>query len=491
MKRDYLKKKSRDFFNFCLHQVGVCAVLLMSITSFQNASAQVVEFNNTGATNTTNGLRITINNSTQMQVRRWNTSTSSTGGQVYSPNVVPNGVLSNDGGLDNGIFLRANGRVYGPSHGVGSGYAPSGGMYSTSTIGAVTPTNPSSPGVQQSATSNLGITNGPQMSIVWKYTTPLDFMTAEVSLTIPNGYAVSASNPVRYQHVYDTFLGGNDSGCGVRFVDANGKQVVGTYPPPSGTSCTSSTSIPAGVSIVESFRERNGNFSRYCASGWGSFYFANNTNCYLELLAGFNNTIVTSYQDTGIGIAYDFTAPGTYTFSYDFVIGSTTVPSYDHIEISSDGSATLCPETLTVKACTSSTVPCPLADVVSTGVLQGAVTLTPVAPGVTLTPSNFSIGGSSSTSGSTASLILQATAASANTYILGSTITSGTIPLNGTKCVVNGVASSCSFTITNTPCVSKFDCVETSVATVNTTRNPLYTKLAGTAFSFDVVALNA
>ena len=50
-----------------------------------------------------------------------------------------------------------------------------------------------------------------------------------------------------------------------------------------------------------------------------------------------SNTITTTLQDTGIGISYDFTAPGTYTFSYDFVIGSTTVPPYDHIEIRHDG----------------------------------------------------------------------------------------------------------------------------------------------------------
>lgn len=459
------------------------------------ASAQVIQFNSTGGSNTTNGLKIFISDTSQLQVNRFNSNSGSTGGQVYSPNVTPP-----NASLDNGVFLRANNVMYGPAHNVGGGYNPAGGNYNSRTwVSTTSPANPSSNGVQQTATMNLGVNSGPQVNIVWKYTTPLDFLTAEVTVTIPAGFPISASNPVRYYHVVDTYLGGSDNGCGFVLTDSNSKRVIGTYPPPNGTSCPSSTSIPAGVSIVESFRSRtnprraDGFFDGYCAVGYSSFYNASGSstqNCFIGSSFPLQNQISTSYVDTGIGINYQFTTTGTFTFSYDFVIGSTTVPTYDHLEITHDGSITLCPETLTVKACTSSTVPCPLANIVNTGVLQGNVTLSPTASGVTFSPTSFSIGGSGSTSGATANVILQATAASAGSYTLGATITSGTIPLNGTKCVVNGLAASCNLTIANTACVSKFDCIETGL-TVNTTRNPLHTKLAGTAFSFDVVALTA
>ena len=202
-------------------------------------------------------------------------------------------------------------------------------MYSSYAITAASPANPSSSGIQQSATSNFGISAGPQVAVVWKYTTPLDFLTAEVTLVIPATYAVSAANPVRYYHVFDTYLGGSDNGCGVRYTDTNGNQVVGTYPPTSGTTCPSSTSIPAGVSVIESFRERSGMaFSNYCASGWNSFWANGSTNCSILQSANMSNNISTTYQDTGIGIQYNFTAPGTYTFSYDFV-----AVSYTHLDV--------------------------------------------------------------------------------------------------------------------------------------------------------------
>ena len=441
----------------------------------------LTEFNSTGGSTATNGLHFYMEDTTKVQVRRLNNT-----GQVYAPGSIP---PSNN--LDNGVFIRANGLVYGPSHTVGGGYVPSGGMYNTYSITPATPANPSSSGVQQTATGAFGITAGPQVSVLWKYTTPLDFLTAEVTLTIPSGYAVSATNPVRYYHVFDTYLGGSDNGCGVSFVDTNGKRVIGTYPPASGTTCPSSTSIPAGVSVVESFRERSGQvFSKYCASGWASFFDTSTPNCSVRQAAVMSNTVVTSYQDTGIGVELDFTAPGTYTFSYDFVIGSPVVPPYDHLEIRHDGAGTLCSETVTVLACTSSEVPCLSANIVNTGTLTGSLTTSPASPAITKTPASFSIGSSSSTQ----NIGLQADGAGAVT--LG---TSGlsTTPLNGTKCWNTATSSqSCSLTFTNTPCVSGFECLETGLTHNNltapsTARNPLYTKLSGTDFKFDVVALQS
>ena len=416
------------------------------------------------AATSTNGLHFYIEDTTKIQARRLNNT-----GQVYLATAVPPSAS-----LDNGIFLRANGQVYGPSHNVGGGYAPSGGMFNSFAITAALPLNPTTSGVQQQATGTFGITSGPQVTVVWKYTTPLDFLTAEVTLVIPAAYAVSAANPVRFYHAFDTFLGGSDNGCGVSFVDTNGKRVIGTYPPASGTTCPSSTSVPAGVSVVESFRERSGlTFTRYCASGWASFFDTSTPNCSVRQAAQMSNTVSTAYQDTGIGIELDFTSAGTYTFSYDFVVGSPTVPAYDHLEIQHDGSATLCPEVVAVLACTSSTVPCPAANIVNTGTLTGAVTTTPAVPAVTVTPSTFTLGSASATQ----AISLKASAAGVIT--LG-TSGASTTPLNGTKCWNTATSSqSCSMTILSTPCVSGYECLATgagytNLATTPAGRNPIY-----------------
>ena len=455
-------------------------VLLSLLATGQASHAAVVEFNTAGGTSATNGLHFYIEDTTHMQVRRLDNS-----GQVYSPGVIPPST-----NLDNGVFLRANGLVYGPSHTVGS-FTPTGGMYVPYSITATSPANPSTSGVQQIATNNFGIAAGPQVSVVWKYTTPLDFLTADVTLTIPAIYPVSAANPVRYMHAFDTYLGGADQGCGIKYTDTNGKLVVGTYKPSAAGTCPSSTALPPGVAIVESFRERSGKtFSSYCAAGYASFFTNGSPNCSVLQSAVLSNTITTTYIDTGIGVAFDFIASGTYTFSYDFVIGSTLVPAYDHIEIQHDGSGTLCPETVKVLACTSAGVPCPLSNIVNTGTITGNLTVAPAAPLVTVTPASFSIG----SAGSTASLILQGSGT--GSYTLSSSGISGTPPLNGTKCW-NGTTASCTLTIANTPCVTNFECMESSVTpyvnltTTPTGRNPLYTKLVGTDFKFDVVALQS
>ena len=440
-------------------------------------AALAIEFNSTGGTTAANGLRVVIDPNTQIQVRRLNNS-----GQVYEPNSLPP-----SDNLDNGVYLRANGQLYGPSHfRLGAAARLS---YNTQTISATTPANPAVPGVQQTATSTLAVTNGPQVSIVWKYTTPLDFLIAEVTVVIPSGFAVSAANPVRFSHAFDTFLGGSDLGCGVTFVDSNGKRVIGTYPPPLGV-CTSTTSIPAGVTIVESFRERSGPaFSAYCANDWNSFWDLN-ASCSVNKASAMNNAVSNSLRDTGIGIQYQFIAPGTYTFSYDFVVGSPTVPPYDHLEIRHDGMGTLCPEPVQVLACLVSTVPCPAASIVSTGTLTGQVTTTPAVPAVSKTPSTFTVGSGTSIQ----TVTLQASTSGA--VVLGSTGLS-TIPLNGTRCFNTMTGTdSCALTFVGTPCVGGYDCLEAgavynNVIAAGTGRNPLNTKLSGTAFNLDVMAVLA
>lgn len=462
------------------YAITLLPVVLMAISG--NLHAAVTEMNSTGGTSATNGLHFYLEDTSKLQVRRLNNT-----GQVYLPTAIPPSTS-----LDNGIFLRANGALYGPSHSVGTGGFNPGAMYDTYSISAVSPANPATNGIPQTANQTLGLTAGPQINIQWRYTRPYDFITLNVTLTIPGGYPVSAANPVKYYHVVDTYLGGSDSGCGLTFIDSVGNRVVGTYPPPSGNTCPSSTSIPAGVSIVESFRERNGKFSHYCTDTWSNFYdnSAPWSACALKSNVAFPDSVSTTFRDTGVGIEYDFTAVGTYTFSYDFVIGSPVLPPYDHVEIRHDGSGALCSENVTVLGCLSSTVPCPAGNEV-TGALSGTFTPSGGTPSVTWTPASFNIAAGQ----------LQASA-SFLASAPGGTITLGAVgfssnPLNGVKCwnTATGTAS-CSFVVANAPCVAGFECIESGVAYNNltltpTARNPLYTRPAATNFKFDVVALQS
>jgi MSHA biogenesis protein MshQ len=452
----------------------ICLFGILWVFHFSPLFAAVVQLNATGGSTATNALRIYIDDTTQIQVRRLDNT-----GQLYSPSAVPT-----NNNLDNGIYLRANGVMYGPDH-----FAYTAATnYSSRSVSAVLPATPSQ-GVTQSTTSSFRVgTLGPQVTVVWKYIYPLDYVTAEVTLVIPITFAVSASNPVRYYHAVDTYLGGSDNGCGVRYIDANGKQVIGTYPLSSGN-CPSSNSLPANLDVVESFRERNGKFDHYCVGFWNTFWSSSTGNaCAIGKTTSLADTVTTTYQDTGAAIEYDFTAPGTYTFSYDFVVGSTFVPNYDHLEIRHPGTATLCPVDVKVLACTSSVVPCPDDSLVNTGSLTGTMTYSPGTPTMTATPNPFELG----SSGPLANVTLQGS--SAATYALSATGLSKA-PLNGVKCWNTATSSqSCSFTFTNTPCIDKFECMENGLTynnrlTAPASRNPLYTKVTGIGFDVDAVAV--
>lgn len=464
-------------------KILLCWVLWLCFSTSLHAA--VVQLNSGGGTSDSNGLRTYIEDTTQIQVRRLNNT-----GQLYSPTAVPSNTL-----LDNGIYLRANGALIGPDHfGFPNSLTPT--AYINRSVSTPTPTTVSQ-GVTQSSTSQFSaprfstLIAGPSVTVNWKYTYPLDYITAEVTLVIPVGYPVSSSNPVRYYHAIDTYLGGDDRGCGVRYVDTNGKQIVGTYPLSGNTNapCPSSNSLPANLDVVESFRERNRSFDHYCVGAWDSFWTNSNSNaCAIAKTNSLSDTLSTVKIDTGVAIEYDFTSVGIYTFSYDFVVGSTFVPNYDHFEIRHAGSATLCPTEVKVLACLSSTVPCPDDQLVSSGELKGSLTVSPTTPTVTDTPDPFTLGSSQSIG----TVTMQGSAAA--TYTLGVTGLTKT-PLSGVKCWNTTTSSqSCSFTFTNTPCVSTFECMESgltynNLSAVTNKRNPIYTKLTRRAFDLDVYAL--
>jgi hypothetical protein len=343
-----------------------------------------------------------------------------------------------------------------------------------------------SDGDSQTTVGSYGINSGPQLSVEYRYLRPYDFVTMTVTLTIPPGYPVSGANPVRYYHVIDTYLGGSDNGCGVSYLDTNGHRMVGTYPPASGTTCPS-TSVPAGVSVVESFRERTGmGFSNYCTDDWSDFWQSSTAGypCAISNSNSLPNTVTSTYRDTGMAIEYQFTAVGTYTFAYDFVIGSTAVPAYDHLELQYTAGSNLCPMDVKVLGCTSNKVPCPAGSELNAS-FSG--TLTASGSGATWTPSaNFAIA-----AGTPQATLTAQPLAPGGIITLDASGLSAT-PLNGVKCW-NGTAATCTMVLPNAGCfASDLDACSnlTGVpARCGATGNRLYTKIAGQALSFDLVAL--
>lgn len=448
------------------------AITFMVLAGFFSlmATAAVVQFNTSGGTTADNGLRVYIDDTTQIQVRRRNED-GTISGQMYHPDYVPSSSL-----VATGIYLRANNVVYGPSHNFITTTA-----YTGRSVSAVTTTTTPS-GLTYSATSTFGVTNGPQMTVVWKYIFPYQYVTAEVTVKIPSGYSVSSNNPVRYYHAVDTYLGGDDFGCGVRYTDVYGKKVVGTYPTISG-GCPNSTQLPAGLDVVETFRERTGTFSHYCVATYSTIW--GNGTCGIRSSSALNDTVNTSRVDTGVAVEYDFTASGTYTFSYDFVVGSTKIANYDHVEIRHAGIASSCQTDVQVLACTSSVVPCPDANIVNSGFLQGSLTVSPATPAVTTNPDDRGFGFTVGTGTPIDTVPLQGSGV--GTYTLGITGLS-TLPNNGVKCWNNATNSqSCSLTMP--ACLDSFECMESGVTYTASARHPIYTKLTSKAFNLDVYAL--
>ncbi len=149
--------------------------------------------------------------------------------------------------------------------------------------------------------------------------------------------------------------------------------------------------------------------------------------------------------------------------------GTTAI---DHIQIEHDGSGSTCAsDTITLKACANASC--------STLYLGGGVT-------GTLQPfgSAFTIG----TSGSTTVSVSLSTAG-ANTLSVASV---SPTPANAATCLnTTTSAASCSFPVSACPGGANFNCLESAITPYSATASRLYTKLVGTGFAFDVVALNS
>jgi len=144
------------------------------------------------------------------------------------------------------------------------------------------------------------------------------------------------------------------------------------------------------------------------------------------------------------------------------------VPVLDHVRIIHDGSALTCaPETITLKACANASC---------SALYTGSVTVNLSAPGATASLSN-----PVTISGGQVQLTL--TKATAGTVTLGGAVTS---PSSLTAVCYNGATvNDCSLVYSSNACT--FDAVEVGL----NPGAPIYTKLSGTAFSVDVLALTA
>ncbi|MGE5467838.1 MAG: DUF6701 domain-containing protein [Ignavibacteria bacterium] len=152
----------------------------------------------------------------------------------------------------------------------------------------------------------------------------------------------------------------------------------------------------------------------------------------------------------------------------DMTLGRLCSGTYDHIQLEYSGSASICKsKTVTVKVCMDS----------------GCTSLYPGTVSLQLTPTGWTPSDTMTISGGMAQATLSNSAMTSSTLTLGATNVSPAA--NSAVVCTNGTTKTCTMTVDQTACTSIFDAVEKSA-------NPgthLYTKLAGTAFNVDLVAL--
>lgn len=150
----------------------------------------------------------------------------------------------------------------------------------------------------------------------------------------------------------------------------------------------------------------------------------------------------------------------------DMTLGRLCTGAFDHLRIEHDGAGSVCtPETVTVKACL---------DPACSTLYPGSVT-------ANLTPAGW-VGGSTFTfTGGVATR--QLSNGTSGNVTLGSGSVSPT-PANATRCF-NGASETCVMNFAAASCA--FDAVEPTAAP----QTRIYTKLAGTGFNIDVLALSS
>lgn len=257
-----------------------------------------VVINPTGGTGSTDGIRVTIGNTGQLQVLRNGT------GQLFAPSLTAGATTNNS--MTNGIFLAVGNVVAGPRN-----FAT---LASTGvTLQEWTPiSNTFTPqGSGGTATTVLRATVAARnydLTVTWQYTYPNDFVIVTHSLVIPAG------NPstVRLYHVADAFLGGDD--FGPSFFSLGPPALVGGYRPAS--------------NIVEAWRYRSGiAWTGYFAGFYACLF--DGARCpvgqvnSVNAAGTFTNYVEPTTVDNSFGIMWNFGAmPGTYASSNDLTFYS-------------------------------------------------------------------------------------------------------------------------------------------------------------------------
>lgn len=145
----------------------------------------------------------------------------------------------------------------------------------------------------------------------------------------------------------------------------------------------------------------------------------------------------------------------------------------DHIRIEHDGQGLTCQsEPITIKAC---------ADDSCSSLYTGSVTVDLTSPASVWSPDPVTFSGGSTT--------VNLNVATASTVTLAATATSP-LAAKGTRCF-NGATETCA--VSFSACAGEFTCLEARepVSGTDLREGRLYTKLAGTAFGFDVAALKS
>lgn len=258
-----------------------------------------VVINPTGGTGSTDGIRLTIGNTGQLQVLRNGT------GQLYNPNLSAGATTSSS--MTNGVFVAVGNTVVGPQN---FATVASAGV----TLQEWTPiSNTFTPqGSGGTATTVLRATVAARnydLTVTWQYTFPNDFVIVNHSLLVPAGNTAT----VRLYHVADAYLGGND--FGPSFFSLGPPALVGGYRPAS--------------NIVEAWRYRGGiTWTGYFAGFYACLFDS------VDCPAGQNNSVnsagtFTNYVeantniDNSFGIMWNFGAmPGTYSSQNDLTFYS-------------------------------------------------------------------------------------------------------------------------------------------------------------------------
>jgi hypothetical protein len=259
--------------------------------------AQVV-INPTGGTTASNGIRLTIGNTGQLQVLRLGS------GQLYNPNLAP-GATTNSS-MTNGVFLAVGNTVVGPQN-----FATVAGTGVT--LQEWTPvSNTLTPqGSGGTATTALRATVGGRtydLTVTWQYVFPNDFVQVTHSLTVPSGNPAT----IRLYHAFDAYLGGDD--FGPSFFSLGPPALVGGYRPAS--------------NIVEAWRFRGGiPWTGYFAGFYACLFRESacpvGQNNSINSAVTFTNYVEPTTVDNSFGIMWNFgTAPGTYVTQNDLTFYS-------------------------------------------------------------------------------------------------------------------------------------------------------------------------